>query len=109
MMLSEMGVSCDVASNGRQGVEMFDNSSVGEYSAILMDLRMPVMDGREATIAIRAKKRKDAKNVPVLFMTADVFEDDRADMLQSGGNDFIYKPIDMQKIYRKLCTYIAKK
>lgn len=109
MMLSEMGVSCDVASNGRQGVEMFDNSSVGEYSAILMDLRMPVMDGREATIAIRAKKRKDAKNVPVLFMTADVFEDDRADMLQSGGNDFIYKPVDMQELYRKLCTYIVKK
>lgn len=105
-MLKHMNIISDVARNGRDGVEKFDQSGIGYYDAILMDLRMPVMDGREATVAIRSEHRKDAKSVPILFMTADVFTDDRTDMLRAGGNEFVYKPVDMQELYRKLCMYI---
>jgi two-component system CheB/CheR fusion protein len=107
-MLTHMHITSDVAVNGRNGVEKFDQSEPGYYDAILMDLRMPVMDGREATVAIRSKNRKDAKSIPILFMTADVFADDRTDMLRAGGNEFVYKPVDMQELYRKLCMYISQ-
>jgi CheY-like chemotaxis protein len=107
-MLEHMNVSVDIAKNGREGVALFSQSKEGYYDAILMDLRMPVMDGREAAVAIRAYNRNDAKKIPILFMSADVFADDRVEMLRAGGNEFVYKPVDMQELYEKLCKFILQ-
>jgi two-component system CheB/CheR fusion protein len=82
-MLTYFGVESDLAAEGGEGVEKFCTSEPYYYDAVLMDLRMPVMDGRVATIAIRTKDRPDAKTVPILMMTADVFADDRVDLLHA--------------------------
>ena len=87
---------------------MFSRSAQGEYDAVLMDLRMPVMDGREAIVAIRALKRPDAQAVPILAMTADVFSEDREEVMTAGADDAIYKPVDMEQLFTMLCRYILK-
>jgi two-component system CheB/CheR fusion protein len=107
-MLKNMGVAADCARDGREGVEMFSRSAQGEYDAVLMDLRMPVMDGREAIVAIRALKRPDAQAVPILAMTADVFSEDREEVMTAGADDAIYKPVDMEQLFTMLCRYILK-
>ena len=107
-MLTHFGVESDHAENGRLGVEKFCASEPYYYDAILMDLRMPVMDGREATVAIRAKDRPDAQSVPILMMTADVYVDDRTDLLRAGANDFVYKPVDIDELYQALCRNMEK-
>jgi two-component system CheB/CheR fusion protein len=94
-MLDHFGVQCEISSNGREGIEKFSISEQGYYDAILMDLRMPVMDGRDATQAIRSQNRPDAQEIPILIMTADVFTEDRNDLLRAGATDFVYKPVDM--------------
>jgi len=94
-MLEHFGVQCEISANGREGIDRFSNSAQNYFDAILMDLRMPVMDGREATMTIRAQKRPDAQRIPILIMTADVFAEDRADLLRAGATDFVYKPVDM--------------
>jgi CheY-like chemotaxis protein len=86
----------DQAVNGQEGVEKFSQSAPGEYSAILMDLRMPLLDGYGATKAIRELNRKDAKTIPIIAMTADVFADDIQKCLDTGMNDHVAKPIDPQ-------------
>jgi two-component system CheB/CheR fusion protein len=106
-MLEHFGMASESAKNGREGVEMFCTHEAGYYDAILMDLRMPIMDGREATVAIRAKKgRPDAMDIPIIMMTADVFADDRVDLLRAGANDFIYKPVEIDALYNTLYRYI---
>ena len=107
-MLGRMGVACAVATDGRQGVALFDSQESGYFDAVLMDIRMPVMDGHEATIAIRAKKRPDAQTIPIIAMTADTFSDDRVDCMNAGMNDCVYKPINMDTLYKVLCRYLQK-
>jgi len=101
-MLERLGVVCEEVADGRQAVARFDASAAGYYDAILMDIRMPVMDGYEATVAIRAKKRADAAAIPIIAMTADTFADDRVDCKNAGMNDCVYKPINMENLYSTL-------
>ncbi len=75
-LLGEIGFSMDRAENGKIGVEMFENSDIGFYDAILMDIRMPIMNGYEATETIRALDRADAAEIPIIAMTADAFSED---------------------------------
>jgi len=105
-MLSYFGAEADAARNGREGVLKFHQSPVGYYDAILMDIRMPVMDGREATVAIREKDRPDAKTIPIIAMTGDVYDDDRADFMHAGITDCIYKPVNIDELYRILSRYL---
>jgi len=94
LILQEMGIDVDTAVNGKNGCDLFRASAQGEYSAILMDLRMPIMDGLQAARAIRAMDRPDAQRIPIIAMTADAFEDDRRACLEAGMNDHVAKPVD---------------
>ncbi len=92
----------DHAENGRIVLEMFEKSPVGRYDAILMDIRMPEMDGLEATAAIRALDRPDAKMIPIIAMTANAFDEDVQRSLQVGMNAHLSKPVEPERLYQTL-------
>ena len=92
----------DTAENGQQGAEMFAKSAQGLYSAVLMDINMPVMNGLEAAEAIRALDRCDAKTVPIIAMTADNGEEEAQKALAAVMNGFAVKPVDPQKLFELL-------
>ena len=100
--LEDIDMQTVEAENGSVGVELFAKSAVGEYAAILMDLRMPVMDGFEATRTIRAMDRPDAGTIPILAMTADAFADDVQRCLAAGMNAHIAKPVDPGQLFAAL-------
>ena len=108
LLLSEKDISVERAENGRVGLERFRASPAGCYDAILMDIRMPVMDGCEAARAIRALDRPDAKTVPILAMTADAFEESVRSAKEAGMNGHIAKPVDPEALYRALAAEIQK-
>ena len=86
---------------------MFSQSQKDTYQVILMDVQMPVMDGYEATKAIRASAHPQAKTIPILAMTANAFTEDVTAALASGMNDHIAKPINYDKLYRLLQKYLG--
>ncbi|MBQ6553746.1 MAG: response regulator [Firmicutes bacterium] len=96
------GANTDHAENGKIVLEKFKNSSSGYYDAILMDVRMPEMDGLEATAAIRELDRNDAKNVPIIAMTANAFDEDVQRSLQVGMNAHLSKPVEPERLYQTL-------
>ena len=108
-LLNEMGAIVDAADNGQLGAEMFLKSNVGYYDAILMDVRMPVMDGYEATTKIRSLERPDAKTVPIIAMTANAFEEDVQNSLAVGMNAHLSKPIDRNIMYSTLVKFTTAK
>ena len=83
-------------------VEMFAKSGIGSYAAILMDVRMPEMDGLEATATIRALDREDAKRIPIIALTANAFDEDVQRSLQAGMNAHLTKPIEPNILYQVL-------
>jgi len=95
-------VEADHAENGLIVVEMFRNSDVNYYDAILMDIRMPEMDGLEATEAIRKLERPDAKRIPIIALTANAFDEDVQRSLQAGMNAHLTKPVDPDHLYQTL-------
>ncbi|MCR5137136.1 MAG: response regulator [Oscillospiraceae bacterium] len=95
-------VCADHAENGKIAVEMFQDSEAGTYSAILMDIRMPVMDGLEAAAAIRALDRTDAKTIPIIALTANAFDEDVQRSLQVGMNAHLSKPVEPEQLYQTL-------
>ena len=97
------------AQNGQIAVSMFQEHPAGYYDAILMDIRMPVMDGLEAARAIRALDRPDAKTIPIIAMTANAFEEDVQQSLQAGMNAHLSKPVEPDRLYETLCRMISKK
>ena len=107
MMILEMrGMISDHAENGKIAVEKFAASPPGFYDAILMDIRMPVMDGLEATAAIRALDHPDAKTVPIIAMTANAFDEDVQRSLKAGMNAHLTKPADPEQLYAALQEFI---
>ena len=106
MLLKEKGMLVDSAENGREGLERFSASPEGYYDAVLMDLRMPVMDGQSATRAIRALERRDAPRVPIIAMTADAFEESIREAKQAGMTGYVTKPVESAKLYRTLAQLI---
>ena len=107
-LLSAVGFTLDWAENGKLCVENFQTNVPGYYDAILMDLRMPVMNGLEATEAIRAMERADAKRIPIIAMTADAFSEDVSKCLEAGMNGHAAKPLDMPELLRTLQKCFAK-
>ena len=91
--------------DGQEAVELFRNSEPGEFDVILMDIMMPVMNGYEATKMIRSLDREDAKEVPIIAMTANAFTEDRIRAKEAGMDEHIAKPVDAElliKVIHKL-------
>ena len=101
-ILDECSITSEVARNGREAVEKFAASDPGTYPVILMDIQMPEMDGYEAAKAIRNLKRVDAGTVRILACTANTFQEDIDRVMESGMNDFIGKPINIEELFHKL-------
>lgn len=107
-LLSELGMELERAENGQICIDMFQNSEVGYYNAVLMDLRMPVMTGYEAAWGIRKLDREDS-DIPIIAMTADAFSEDIKRCLDCGMNAHVAKPIDVQEVARLLEKFIFRK
>ena len=105
-VLSVKEMQTEHATNGKLALEMFEASEEGYYDAILMDVRMPEMDGLEATSRIRALDRSDAKKVPVIAMTANAFDEDVQRSLQVGMNAHLSKPVETEHLYQTLAELI---
>lgn len=101
-LLRKQNILVDCAQNGEEGVEKVRQSENGYYDLILMDIRMPVMNGMEAAMAIRALPRKDALQIPILAMTANAFDDDVQNCLESGMNGHISKPVEPELLYEAM-------
>ena len=99
-LLDMAGCTCQVCENGQMAVEAFAQSAPGEYQLILMDVQMPVMNGYDATRAIRKLDHSMARTVPIVAMTANAFAEDIRDALESGMNAHVAKPIDMEVLER---------
>lgn len=97
-LLNMEGVSCESVPNGLEAVKRFEASQSGEFDLILMDIRMPVMNGYEATRRIRASQHPDAGTIPIIAMTANVFEEDVKKALESGMNAHMSKPVDIKRL-----------
>ncbi len=106
-LLSDAGMKLEWAENGQICVDMFAQSDQGYYDAILMDVRMPVMNGHEATTAIRALERADAQSVPIIAMTADAFSEDVQKCLDCGMNAHTAKPINLEEVLFLLRKYFS--
>ena len=104
-VLQNEGAEVTKAWNGQEAVELFGNSEPGEFDVILMDIMMPVMNGYEATKMIRSLEREDAKTIPIIAMTANAFTEDRIRAKESGMDEHIAKPVDVEllvKVIHKL-------
>ena len=107
-ILEDAGAEIIVARNGLESVELFEQSESDSFDVILMDVMMPVMDGLTATKRIRRLKRKDARTVPVIAMTANVFNEDIIAAKEAGMNEHIAKPLDFDKLIHTLAKYFLK-
>ena len=101
-LLEKKGILVETAQNGKVAAEMFEKSECGYFDAILMDIRMPVMDGIAATSRIRGMKRADAKSVPIIAMTANAFDEDMHKSTAAGMNAHLAKPIDTTLLFDTL-------
>ncbi|WNX83228.1 response regulator [Agathobaculum sp. NTUH-O15-33] len=106
MLLEDKGFQVDTAENGLRALEMFSKSPEGYYSAILMDIRMPLMDGLTATTNIRHLSNADAESIPIIAMTANAFDDDIEKSKAAGMNAHLAKPIDPKRLYQTLYDFM---
>lgn len=107
-ILAVEGAGCVIAENGQLVLERFMESEEGEFDAILMDVQMPVMNGYDATRAIRALERKDAGEIPIIAMTANAFAEDEKEALNSGMDFHLAKPVDVELLKKVINQYIKK-
>ena len=101
-LLAMEEMQAEHAENGQIAVEMFSGHPAGYYDAILMDVRMPVMNGLEATRAIRGLDRADAREIPIIAMTANAFDEDVQHSLQAGMDAHLSKPVEPEQLYETL-------
>lgn len=109
MVLSMRQMEVDLAENGRIAVDLFESHEAGYYDAILMDMRMPEMDGLDATRAIRSLGRSDAQAIPIIALTANAFDEDVQRSMQAGLNAHLSKPVDPNALFETLEELIHDK
>jgi CheY-like chemotaxis protein len=108
-LLELEGAETEHAENGQIALDMYSASKAGYYDAILMDLRMPVMDGLEATRQIRALNRPEAKTIPIIALTANAFDSDVRESFEAGMNEHLIKPVDADLLYATLKKLVRRK
>ena len=108
-ILGQMGAGIDVAENGQRAVEMFDEKPENYYDFILMDVQMPVMNGRDAAKAIRRLPRKDAGEILIFALSADAFVEDERRSLESGMNGHYAKPVDFEALQKNVGAILREK
>ena len=107
-MLESKGMKVVCARNGQEAVQRYLDSAENEFSAILMDIRMPVMDGLQATMKIRSYAREDAQILPIIALTANALDEEEHICLEAGMNARLTKPINPQKLYQTLVQYVTE-
>ena len=105
-LLEMEGASCEVCTNGAELVSRFEDVKPGEFDMILMDIQMPVMNGYEATRAIRRSRNPLGKTIPIIAMTANAFADDIQRSIDAGMNDHISKPMDLQRLKKVVAEVV---
>lgn len=105
-LLTDVGMELEWAENGKICLEKFQASEPGQYDVILMDIRMPIMNGYETTQAIRALERPDAQTIPIIAMTADAFSEDIQHCMECGMNAHTAKPINLDEVISLLKKHI---
>lgn len=108
-LLEEAGFVVECVYDGAQAVEHMENTKPHTYDVILMDIMMPVMDGLDATRAIRSSKREDLRQIPIIAMSANAFDDDLRKSVECGMNGHLSKPVEVDKLYRMLADILYKK
>ena len=103
-LLKLTGARVETASGGKEGLDRYLGSEPGSYDVILMDIRMPGMNGYDTARQLRASGRPDALTIPVIAMTADVFAEDIQAALEAGMNDHLAKPVDMDRLEELLAA-----
>jgi PAS domain S-box-containing protein len=106
-LLEDTGLTIDCAENGAEALRMFEEAP-SKYNIILMDIHMPEMDGYEATRRIRASAAAEAKTIPIIAMTANIFKEDIAKCLEAGMNEHLGKPVDLEELMKRLRKYLLK-
>lgn len=101
-ILKLYGIDAVRANNGQICVDLLNNAKAGTYDAVLMDIQMPVMNGHEASIAIRSHPDPNKRNIPIIAMTADAFAEDIQACLDSGMNGHVAKPINIKKLFKEM-------
>ncbi len=107
MLLANMNCIVTRADNGKRAIDIYKASKIKEFDLILMDIRMPVMDGIESTKGIRALDRPDAKDIPIIAMTANAYEDDVRKSIEAGMNAHLAKPIEPDRMFDTMARYIS--
>ena len=107
-LLEDAGAKVTVAHDGKQALELFQSNPAGTFNAILMDIMMPEMNGYEATRAIRCLCRSDAKDIPIIAMTANAFHEDAEKCIAAGMNAHIAKPFEIEKVKRTTHDLVYK-
>jgi CheY-like chemotaxis protein len=105
-LLDIVGIAVDVAYNGKEAIDKLYNTLEGYYNMVFMDIQMPVMNGYDAAAAIRTSERRDIREIPIVAMTADAFDDDVKRAMEAGMNGHIAKPIDVSKLERMIEQWI---
>ena len=106
-LLSMEGMTTDHAENGEEALKLFQKSELDYYDAVLMDVRMPVMDGLETAEAIRSLPREDARTIPIIALTANAFDEDVQRSLQAGMNAHLSKPVEPDQLRNTLMELIG--
>ena len=101
-LLEERGFQVDCVYDGSQAVERIASTPPGTYDVILMDIMMPVMDGLEASRAIRSMEREDCRTIPIIAMSANAFDDDLKKSVECGMDGHLSKPVEVGKLYETL-------
>ena len=105
-ILKEAGFLVEIAEDGAVAVEKMAAAEPGQYDLILMDIQMPVMNGYEATRQIRAMDSTYCREIPILAMTANAFEEDRTLAIEAGMNGYLTKPIDVEKMMKTIASFL---
>ena len=107
-LIGDTQVELETAEDGQEAVQMYEAQEAGYYDLIFMDIQMPRMNGYEASRAIRASAKKDAKTIPIIAMTANAFAEDVIESQKAGMNEHISKPLDLDQLMKCMSRWLKK-